>query len=130
MIKRYIKSKPTANQKNGCKILKGVCVSLKKINPPQYHQTNNTPVSTSTIGCSGKIGSLQYLHFPLRNKKERRGILSYQAIVFLQLSHLERPETHPSPAIERKITTLKKLPMIVPNKNKKVVINKNEIVIM
>lgn len=57
-------------------------------------------------------------------------MLSYQAIVFLQLSHLERPETQPSPAIERKITTLKKLPMIVPNKNKKVVINKNEIVIM
>ncbi|OIO43987.1 MAG: hypothetical protein AUJ41_04035 [Candidatus Pacebacteria bacterium CG1_02_43_31] len=57
-------------------------------------------------------------------------MLSYQAIVFLQLSHLDLPLTQFSPEIERKITTLKKLPMIVPKTNRIVVIIKKDIVII
>ena len=111
-------------------MLRGVCVSLKKIKPPQYHQTNRTPVRTSTIGCKGKIGSLQCLHLPLSKMKESSGILSYQAMVLRHESHLDLPETQSSPLVDLRITTHKKLPMIAPKTNRSVVITKNDTVII
>lgn len=59
--------------------------------------------------------------------KEKRGMLSYHAIVDLQVSHLDLPETQVSPDIERKITTLRKLPITAPNIKRIDVISKKEI---
>ena len=46
-------------------------------------------------------------------------MLSYQRICRPHSSHSERPWTQDSPRMDRKITTLKKLPIALPTTNKK-----------
>ena len=60
------------------------------------------------------MGFLQSLHFPFKNRYEKKGILSNHLILFLQLGQNDRPlATLPSFG-RRYIQTLEKLPHRLP----------------
>jgi hypothetical protein len=64
---------------------------------------------------------LQFLHFPLKNKKLKTGISSYQERVFIQDIHPLLPPKERC-VLSRIITTFKKLPIMRP-KIKKITVS-------
>ena len=74
------------------------------------------------------MGLLHCLHFPFKNKYEKKGILSNHLILFLQLGQKDRPLTTLSLFGRRYIQTLEKLPHRPP-KMKNAIYNTNYIFI-
>ena len=74
------------------------------------------PARTSTNGYCQDILLLQLLHLPLKKKKLTTGKSSYQDSVFPQEKHWDLP-CKVNPVFILKITTFKKLPIIVPKTN-------------
>src|SRR5665647_2946462 len=54
-------------------------------------KTNNKAVTTSTVGSSQPIGSLQYRHLPRSNAQLSSGTRSLAASSCLQLAHIDLP---------------------------------------
>ena len=81
--------------------------SLRKV------KKNTRPVRNSTIGYCQDIFVLQTLHLPLRKRKLNIGTRSIGFKVLPQDIQKDLPET-PLPVCKRKITTLRKLPIIAP----------------
>jgi len=65
---------------------------------------------SSIIGYCRLIFSLQKAHLPLKKMYDKTGILCQGFSLCPHLGHLDGGKTILSPLIERKITTLKKLP--------------------
>ena len=78
-----------------------------------------SPVASSTSGYWYEMCTPHRRHFPRRTIYERSGMLSYQRMVFRHVLHRERPETIVSSVSNRKMTTLRKLPMRSPMPKKK-----------
>lgn len=85
--------------------------------------TNINPVMNSTTGYWWDIFSAQRRHFPNCIKYEKIGISSYHLKVRLQVIQIDRPVTIVLLVLNLKITTFKKLPIIVPNKKIKIKIS-------
>lgn len=77
---------------------------------------NNNAVPISTSGYCQDINALHALHLLLWTIKLITGISSYQVKTWPHLGQCERFLTMDSPFSRRKITTLRKLPTIVPNR--------------
>src|SRR5260370_41790913 len=60
------------------------------------------------------MGSPHFRHFARKRNQETRGMLSYQAMGFLQRGQRLPGETMLSPFGTRAITTLRKLPTVAP----------------
>lgn len=67
-----------------CKVVAQLLITKKVPKNPK-------PVESSINGYRQDIFLLQPRHFPFRRIKENKGILSYQAIFFLQCGQNERP---------------------------------------
>ena len=61
------------------------------------------------------MANLQWRQRPLRAIYEKRGTLSYQAIVVLHSGHRERPAMNDSPRTLLSMVTFKKLPTTIPS---------------
>ncbi len=81
---------------------------------PVIAKTN--AVVNSTIGYCQLILLWQYLHFPSKNKKESRGILSFQSKICRHRGHMLRPCQifGALGSFRRQIRALAKLPKINP----------------
>ena len=75
---------------------------------------NKSPETASTIGYCQDIFERQEEHLPLNAKKLNSGTSSYHLNFLAQLKHFDFPETMDCPVFRRKITTLRKLPIIAP----------------
>lgn len=80
--------------------------------------TNSNPEKISTNGYCQDIFSLQYLHFPNKNKKLKTGNKSCQDNKCLQFGQKDLPLRLFFSSC-REIKQFKKLPMQMPNKNTK-----------
>ncbi len=80
--------------------------------------TKIIPVAPSTRGYCQEILLLHRAHFPPSARKLNNGTSSNHRSVLLHEKHCERP-CNPKPVLYRRITTFKKLPIVVPNKKKK-----------
>ena len=82
--------------------------------------TNINPVINSTTGYWWDIFSAHRRHLPNCITYEKIGISSYHRKLRLQVIQIDRPVTIVLPVLNLKITTFKKLPIIVPNKKIKI----------
>jgi len=91
-----------------------------KLNPYKKKESGRIiPEINSTTGYWNEICLLQYLHLPFNSRKLKRGILSYHEILWLQNGQCEDGNIMDSFFGSLYITTLRKLPMQSPKKNRK-----------